>query len=433
VKPLANAHPVAVGQAWSWRQGLAYGALGLPLAFVALPLYVQLPHHYAQRYGVPLATLGGLLLAVRVLDAVADPWLGRWVDRAFARSPQRVWRQGGALAVVLALGLGAAYAPGPVQGDALLLWVALALVATSLAYSGLTIAHHSWGARLGGNEVYQGQVVAWREGAGLLGVVLASVLPTAVGVPAMLVVFAVALAAAVLVWRRSPQPPCQPATNAPVADWAWPWRRPAFRALMAVFVLNGMASAVPATLFLFFVQDRLQVPSAGQPVLLGTYFVMAAVGLPLWLRVVRRWGLARAWAAGMGLSVLVFAWAMGLGAGDVAAFAWVCALSGLALGADLALPGALLAGVIDRAGDRAHHASAYFGWWQFAAKLNLALAAGLALPLLAWWGYTPGSTAPDGLRALAWAYAGLPCVLKLAALAALWGGVLRHPVVQEAT
>ena len=31
--------------AWQggWRQGLSYGGLGLPLAFVALPLYVVLP------------------------------------------------------------------------------------------------------------------------------------------------------------------------------------------------------------------------------------------------------------------------------------------------------------------------------------------------------------------------------------------------------
>lgn len=422
-----------VGPCGSWRQGMAYGALGLPLAFVALPLYVQLPHHYAQHHGMPLATLGAVLLSVRVLDAVADPWLGRWVDRTFARSPQRVRRHGSVLAAVLALGFGAAYAPSPPPGQALLLWVAMALVVTSLACSGLTIAHHSWGARLGGNEVHQGQVVAWREGAGLLGVVLASVLPSALGVPAMLLVFALTLAAAVLAWRRSPEPVLPPVSACAAADWARPWRRPAFRALMAVFVLNGLASAVPATLFLFFAQDRLQLAATVQPWLLLVYFVSAALGLPLWMRVVRRFGLARAWAAGMAVSVLVFAWALGLGTGDGAAFACICALSGLALGADLVLPGALLAGVIERAGDRVQHASAYFGWWQFASKFNLALAAGLALPLLAWWGYSPGGRNPDGLQALSWAYAGLPCVLKLAALAALWVGVLRPPVHWETT
>ena len=40
-----------------WRQGVRYGALGLPLAFVALPLYVVLPNHYASTFGIPLATL----------------------------------------------------------------------------------------------------------------------------------------------------------------------------------------------------------------------------------------------------------------------------------------------------------------------------------------------------------------------------------------
>ena len=40
--------------------GLAYGLLGLPLAFVALPLYVLLPNHYAREFGMPLATLGAV-------------------------------------------------------------------------------------------------------------------------------------------------------------------------------------------------------------------------------------------------------------------------------------------------------------------------------------------------------------------------------------
>lgn len=73
-----------------WREGLAYGSLGFPLAFVALPLYVLLPHHYASSFGVPLAALGGVLLAARLLDAVVDPWLGRWVDLLFGRSVNAV-------------------------------------------------------------------------------------------------------------------------------------------------------------------------------------------------------------------------------------------------------------------------------------------------------------------------------------------------------
>ena len=76
----------AAGPALSWRDCARYGTLGLPLAFVALPLYVILPNHYAREFGVPLALLGWLLLGARLFDAVIDPLLGRWADRLFARS-----------------------------------------------------------------------------------------------------------------------------------------------------------------------------------------------------------------------------------------------------------------------------------------------------------------------------------------------------------
>jgi GPH family glycoside/pentoside/hexuronide:cation symporter len=64
------------------------------------------------------------------------------------------------------------------------------------------------------------------------------------------------------------------------------------------------------------------------------------------LRAVGRFGLARTWLAGMLLAIAVFVWTAFLGAGDTLPFLVVCALSGVALGTDLALPGALLAGVI---------------------------------------------------------------------------------------
>lgn len=413
------------------RQNLAYGLLGLPLAFVSLPLYVLLPHHYAREFGLPLATLGALLLAARLADALIDPFLGRWIDRCFRRSARSVQRLGLLAALLLALGLTGLFLPPLRAANALLLWAGAALLLTYAAYSLLAIAHQAWGARLGGDEVERGRIVAWREGAGLFGVVLASVLPAWQGIAAMLAVFAISLALGCLAWWRSPLPHAPQgvvdADRVPVPFWQ-PWRQPAFRGLLGVFVLNGIATAIPATLVLFFIEDRLQAPAAQQPLFLLTYFLAAALGLPLWLRLVRVWGLARSWLLGMGLSVAVFSWAAALGAGDLIPFGLVCLLAGLALGADLALPGALLAGLLAESGQRDQHAATYFGWWNFATKLNLALAAGLALPLLAWWGYEPGSRSAQGLLALSWAYAVLPCGLKLLAAAALWRwNRLHHP------
>ena len=66
----------ASGAAFTWQQGWRYGLMGLPLAFVALPLYVMLPNFYARNFGMPLATLGVVLLAARLFDAFIDPLLG---------------------------------------------------------------------------------------------------------------------------------------------------------------------------------------------------------------------------------------------------------------------------------------------------------------------------------------------------------------------
>jgi GPH family glycoside/pentoside/hexuronide:cation symporter len=415
----------ASADAFGPRNGFAYGLLGLPLAFVALPLYVILPNHYAREFGVPLATLGAILLSARLFDAFIDPLLGRLSDRLFARSAGAVLMLGAGAAMLLALGFALLFFPLVAGSTALTAWATVMLVLTYAAYSTLSISHQSWGAMLGGNEAERSRIVAWREGLGLAGVVLASVTPAALGLPVTTGVFFVALAAGWLAWSRAVRPVARAHAEAFVPSAIWlPFKSAAFRRLLAVFMLNGIASAVPATLVLFFIQDRLQAPRQMEPLFLGSYFLAAALSMPMWLAVVKRLGLARTWLAGMLLAIAVFGWASQLGAGQVPAFTMVCALSGVALGTDLALPGALLAGVVQANGQSGRSEGAYFGWWNFATKLNLALAAGLALPLLGVFGYAPGVRDAGALDALVIAYCVLPCVLKLAAAAGLYFFIL---------
>ena len=407
-------------KAFGKRNGLAYGLLGLPLAFVALPLYVILPNYYAKEFGVPLAILGAILLGARLFDAFIDPLLGKLSDRLFKRSSAAILQAGLLAAVVLAAGFALLFFPQVKAPNALVVWATVMLMVTYAAYSFLSVSHQSWGAMLGGNEAERSRIVAWREALGLIGVVLASVTPVALGMPATTAIFFIALGIGWLAWTRAVQPIAKKdAPLAPGAIWL-PFKHGNFKRLLLVFMLNGTASAVPATLVLFFIQDRLQAPATMEPLFLGSYFLAAALSIPLWLAIVKRIGLAKAWLWGMALSIAVFSWATQIGSGQTTAFLIICALSGVALGTDLALPGAMLAGVIQSNGDSGKSEGAYFGWWNFAIKLNLALAAGLALPLLGVFGYAPGVRSPEALSAPVIAYCVLPCVLKLAASAALY-------------
>ncbi|HEY5798728.1 MAG TPA: MFS transporter [Burkholderiaceae bacterium] len=395
---------------------LAYGAFAFPLTLLALPVYVFAPQYYASRYGVPLASLGLLLLAARLADAFLDPLLGLWIDRA-----GRAHRPGGhygyfilLAAAPMAAGACALFAP-PAQLASPLLWLA---VSSSTVYAGAslaTIAHQSWGAALTQQADARARLAAVREGCGLFGVIAAALLGTQFGLPALAAIFLVALLLTLpTLLLRAPRPATVPLQHTSWRAMLVPLRHAPFRRLFAVFIVNGIAAAIPATLFLFFVADVLRLPQyAGAFLLL--YFVAAACAMPLWVALASRHGQARTWTGAMLLAALVFGWTALLGPGDMLAYGLICILSGAALGADLALPPALLAGVIGRAGHSGQREGAYFGAWNWANKLNLALAAGCTLPLLQLLGYVPGATAGAGLSALAVTYAALPAVLKLAA------------------
>ena len=189
------------------------------------------------------------------------------------------------------------------------------------------------------------------------------------------------------------------------------------RRFYGIYFISNFASAIPAVLVLFYIRDRLAAESWTGLFLL-VYFLSGAASMPVWQMAARRVGTARAWGISMIVAVITFVWAFTLGAGDIVPFAIVCVLSGSALGADLALPPALLADRIDRNGDQAI-ASRYFSGATFFAKASFALATGLSLPLLDALGYVPGQPATGGIGLyLSGVYALAPCAIKI--VAAVW-------------
>jgi Na+/melibiose symporter-like transporter len=430
--PLADSSAVAGDESrYSAKQLFFYGCFSMPLALVALPIYVYVPKYYSDNFSVSLALIGQVLLAVRLFDAVSDPLLGSWVDhgrssRGFALL--RGYRRFIAFAIApLALGYVLLFHPPasmPRGQSHAAFWLAICLVVVYAGYSLANIAYYSWGADLSPRPAERTRISGFREACGLFGVLASAALPELLGMDALSLVFvAFLLLTGATLLLGAPHPPMQHldvARATPVfTAMKLPLRNSQFRILLAIFLANGIASAIPATLVLFYIRDALGLERyAG--LILTIYFIAAAAAIPGWVALARRIGEGRAWLAGMVLAVAVFVWVLALHQGALIGFCVICLFSGAILGADLSLPPAILAGVIARGGHRGTHEGAYFGIWNLATKLNLALAAGISLPLLNMLGYQPEHLDQVGVRALTYCYALAPSILKLLAALILW-------------
>ncbi|WP_274534234.1 MFS transporter [Rhizobium sp. Leaf453] len=201
-------------------------------------------------------------------------------------------------------------------------------------------------------------------------------------------------------------------------------RNQPFLRLIVAFFLNGLANGIPATLFLYFVSARLQLPDMRGP-LMFLYFLSAIAGVPLAAVAAKRLGKHRAWAIAMLAACAIFAAAPLLSAGALIPFALICAATGLLLGFDLAIPPSIQADVIDTdtavSGDQ--RSGFYFAAWGLATKLSLALGVGIVFPLLGFFDFEPASGSQNNaaaLFALAVIYAWIPIVLKLSAITLMW-------------
>ncbi len=392
------------------RTSLLAGAL----AFGGLPLYVHAPRYYAEEMAMGLPVLGAALLAARAIDSVQDPIIGWLADRLRVR--RDVWAL--AAMVLLASGFAVLFAP-PGWGPPLPRFL-IGLLAAFSGFSALQIALYDHGLALAQRSgAPHTRIALWREAGGLGGICLASLAPavlqqvlgpmgTYLGFT-IFFAFVAGMAAWVMAghWRASGTASLGP------GGFRRALATPGVPQMLGFGFLNALPTAVTSTLFLFFVADVLVAEAHAGPSLL-LFFAAAACAAPGWTRLAQRIGNRPTLAMGMSLAIVAFVWAYLLGPGDITAFYVVVAASGAALGADMTLAPAMLAGRIERDGGR------IFALWTFVQKSALALAAGIALPFLAWAGFDPSEPVDQaGRDALSAAYALVPCLLKIAAIGAL--------------
>lgn len=155
------------------RELLAYCLYAAPVTAIPAAILNFVPAHFAETYGLPLAAIGSTFLLIRIIDALVDPLLGWAIDsRPFGRQ-HRPW-------LLIAL-------PVCLMANTLLFFPVPALVGLpylflvgSLAYIAFTIglvAHQAWGAALARDPETLSRLFGYREVAvitGILGMFLTS-------------------------------------------------------------------------------------------------------------------------------------------------------------------------------------------------------------------------------------------------------------------
>jgi GPH family glycoside/pentoside/hexuronide:cation symporter len=413
---------------------LAYAAPAFALAVVGIPVYVYLPKFYTDVVGIEITALGYILASVRVFDAFTDPPMGYITDRTVSRfGRRRPYIAGGAVFVALFMYL--LFHPPRATPLFETVWFGICVYALFFFWTVVTVPYESLGPEITFDYNERNALFGLRDGLLIAGTLAAAASPAAVQAAFGLAAdaegertkfFWIAVIYAPLVigsawwcaWAIRERP--LPETS---AAGVWKglrlvFRNRPFKILITAYTISAIGNNLPATLILFYVQYVLESPYADLFLLL--YFLSGIVFLPGWVVLARRIGKKSAWILSIAVNTGAFIGVFFLGPGDAAIYGVLVFLSGIGLGATLALPSSIQADVIDYdellTGERRE--GRYIGLWSIAKKLAAAVGVGAGLSILGLAGYVPNAQQPEEVRlALRALYALVPSVCNLAALA----------------
>ena len=402
---------------------LSYGVLAIPLSFAGIPLYMHAPDFYATQFNVSLGSLGFVLLILRFIDALQDTVIGYFSDRYAQYRPIFMLIAG----ILLIMGFALLFKP---LSSSYLLWFTIFVFISSVAFSILFINLNTIGGIWSTDKNQKTIIAGYRETFGLIGLILAVTLPALLqnNMPKIqafeyisLTLFVIMAICGSVFWQWQKK---HPYLNINQNKKLIITKKSQFisyrtKRFFIIYGVSMLASSIPAVLVLFFIRDQLGLENYTGLFLLS-YLLSGAIGIPLWQNISRRFDKYKAWLMAMVLAVLSFIWACFLTAGDLWEYLTICILSGIAFGAELVLPTAILA-------DHIHHenkedqASFHYGILAFLANLSLAVVAAVSLSFLDMLGFTPaGQNKESVLLALSLSYSAVPSCIKLLSIYLLW-------------
>ena len=415
-----------------WRD-FRYGSAAFVLGLPTIPLFILLPALYADTLGIGLTATGVALFLARSFDLLSDPLIGYVSDRWDTPWGQR--KPFIAAGAILG-GIGIVFLLIP--GNGVTAWyLGFWAIILYFGWTLINIPYLAWGASLS-NE-YQGRVriTSIREFFTILGIITAAAIPAlASGFGydergALRLIAYVAIGIGVFLFAFLllfvPEPSRIKAHKIKKSNFKLILRsineNKPFRLLLASWLLNSLANGIPTVLFILFMKHVIDASTPERGLLTFIYFFAGIIGIPFWLWLSKRISKHRAWSVAMVAACLAFLFVPLLGAGDIVIFGIICVITGLSLGADLSLPPAIQADVIEyeyfRSGREC--SGTLFAIWSLITKLALAISVVIAFPTIEFLGFSPNLPKEENnLFILTMMYAVVPIAFKIGAILLVW-------------
>lgn len=425
-RPLSATAPRPVGEKkTTLLQLILFGFPALPHSFIALPLNIVIPTFYATHTKVTLLQIGLVTSLSRIFDAVLDPTVGFLSDRIDTRLGRRKpWLL--AASVVCSISLFFLFQP---PAGATIVYYGVWSFLLYFGFSLFEIPRSAWSAEISRDYDERSRINTFVAQFNVMGSLIFWLVPIMlVAVTGTTQITGTSLS--VIAWLYLLTMPAGLIAACFIVPNGKPIITKALRALdilksvvsnrplvyyVAMMGVWGIGQGVSLSTTLMFLSDRMKLASAF-PFLMIAFFAATVVTIPLWMRLVPRFGRHRIWAIGLVLSVLTrpLALLLGPGPGEV----WFM-LALTVLGAALTAPSnfaptTMLSDVIDYDlwKSRTNKAGNFFALNSLLLKATMAVGAGGAFIVLDAFHYKVGATntgrADMGLIVC---YVVIPCVL----------------------
>ena len=358
-----------------------YGFLAMPLAFIAISLFVFIPKIYHEQYGISLATIISIFVITKLLNFAALPYIGIYLDKLNLR---RIYRKKIIYVCLplLALSFNFLIFP-PFSSEFSLIFFYLI---TCILYSFIAINYYAMSIEL--TREYRGQnfLSGYREMFTLVGFLMATLLSTMLTKKysfteaynnIIFVIIFMMFAAGTLLHFVKVKHSFVFHPELSLKKVLGIFRSFEARRFLTTVLINGVAVALPITTSFFFIKYVLKAEDLTGYYLLA-YYSCGILSIPFWVKFANKNGKKYSWIISMIVSSIFFFAAFFLGEGDRIEFYVICITTGVCLGADVLLSPSIFSDNVENK----QKAGCYYSLWILVQKLSMSICVILSLVAL---------------------------------------------------